>query len=122
MAQGRRQRAAAQAPRPIGRVPEQSEEKTEDSQIADRAHALLRQRDGGEGSEEWHEERGPADGAGNHRLGVAGRALVSASWSWARRLGAQHSRVCTALQYLGVATRLRFQSLLRNSSLASEFS
>ena len=75
MAQGRRQRAAAQAPRPIGRVPEQSEEKTEDSQIADRAHALLRQRDGGEGSEERHEERGPAsaDNAGDHIPGAARR-------------------------------------------------
>ena len=43
----------------------------EDSQIADRAHALLRQRDGGEGKER-HEERGPAkaDDAGDHILGV----------------------------------------------------
>ena len=74
MAQGRRQRAAAQAPRPIGRVPEQSEEKTEDSQIADRANALLRQRDGGEGSEERQEERGPASAgdAGDHDPGCGG--------------------------------------------------
>ena len=60
----------------------------EDSQIADRANALLRQRDGGEGSEDRHEERGPAsaDNPGDHILGVArrrggsdGRSFGSAS-------------------------------------------
>ena len=76
----------------------------------------------GEG-QRWVRRRAKMGACGEGaKLGAAGGALVSASWSWARRLGAQHSRVCTALQYLGVATRLRFQSLLRNSSLASEFS
>ena len=51
------------------------------SQIGDRAHLLLRQRDGGEGSEERHEERGlaSADDKGDHILEVWRRALAGRS-------------------------------------------